>query len=152
GQVPRSRIEKLARRLADLDISLMTSAPADTEIPPATYLREIGVNLCCGSDGIRDAWSPFGNGDMLERAMLLAYRLDWSKDEMLGAALASVTDNGAKALGLRDYGIAVSHWANLLLVEAETIGDAVVRRPAERTVIARGKIVAKDGKFIDSRL
>ncbi|QEX22598.1 cytosine deaminase [Hypericibacter adhaerens] len=152
GQVPRARIEALAQRLADLEISLMTSAPADTEIPPATWLREIGVNICCGSDGIRDAWSPFGNGDMLERAMLLAYRLDWSKDEMLAAALATVTDNGARALGLHDYGIAVGHEANLVLVEAETIGDAVVRRPAERTVIARGKVVAKDGKFIDSRL
>jgi cytosine deaminase len=152
GQVPRARIEKIARRLADLEISLMTSAPADTEIPPATYLREIGVNICCGSDGIRDAWSPFGNGDMLERAMLLAYRLDWSKDEMLGAALASVTENGAKALALRDYGIAVGHPANLVLIDAETVGDAVVRRPAERIVIARGKIVAKDGKFIGSRL
>lgn len=152
GQVPRARIEKIAQRLADLEISLMTSAPADTEIPPATYLREIGVNICCGSDGIRDAWSPFGNGDMLERAMLLAYRLDWSKDEMLGAALASVTENGAKALALRDYGIAVGHPANLILIDAETVGDAVVRRPAERIVIARGKIVAKDGKFIGSRL
>jgi cytosine deaminase len=152
GQVPRARIEKLAQRLADLDISLMTSAPADTEIPPATWLREVGVNLCCGSDGIRDAWSPFGTGDMLERAMLLAYRLDWSKDEMLAAALAAVTDNGAKALSLRDYGIAVGHPANLVLIDAETVGDAVVRRPAERVVIARGKIVAKDGKFSDSRL
>jgi cytosine deaminase len=152
GQVPRARIEKIAQRLADLEISLMTSAPADTEIPPATYLREIGVNICCGSDGIRDAWSPFGNGDMLERAMLLAYRLDWSKDEMLGAALASVTENGAKALALRDYGIAVGHPANLVLIDAETVGDAVARRPAERIVIARGKIVAKDGKFIGSRL
>jgi cytosine deaminase len=152
GQVPRARIEKIAQRLADLEISLMTSAPADTEIPPATYLREIGVNICCGSDGIRDAWSPFGNGDMLERAMLLAYRLDWSKDEMLGAALASVTENGAKALALRDYGIAVGHPANLVLIDAETVGDAVVRRPAERIVIARGKIVAKEGKFIGSRL
>jgi cytosine deaminase len=152
GQVPRARIEKIAQRLADLEISLMTSAPADTEIPPATYLREIGVNICCGSDGIRDAWSPFGNGDMLERAMLLAYRLDWSKDEMLGAALAAVTENGAKALALRDYGIAVGHPANLVLIDAETVGDAVARRPAERIVIARGKIVAKDGKFIGSRL
>jgi cytosine deaminase len=152
GQVPRARIEKLAQRLADLDISLMTSAPADTEIPPATWLREVGVNLCCGSDGIRDAWSPFGTGDMLERAMLLAYRLDWSKDEMLAAALAAVTDNGAKALSLRDYGIAGGHPANLVLIDAETVGGAVLRRPAERVVIARGKIVAKDGKFSDSRL
>jgi cytosine/adenosine deaminase-related metal-dependent hydrolase len=46
----------------------------------------------------------------------------------------------------------VGHPANLVLIDAETVGDAVVRRPAERIVIARGKIVAKDGKFIGSRL
>ena len=72
-------IEALGRRLAELRISLMTTAPADCSLPPVAFLKALGVNICCGSDGIRDAWSPFGNGDMLERAMLLAQRFDWRK-------------------------------------------------------------------------
>ena len=36
---PNARIEKVGRRLADLGISLMTSAPADTTIPPVEFLK-----------------------------------------------------------------------------------------------------------------
>ncbi|HEX6092452.1 MAG TPA: amidohydrolase, partial [Dongiaceae bacterium] len=97
GMTTPARLESVGRRLADLGISLMTAAPADTTVPPVAALRAMGVNICCGSDGIRDAWSPMGNGDMLERAMLLAYRFDWGKDEELRQALEAATSAGAKA-------------------------------------------------------
>ena len=151
GMVPTTRIEALGRRLADLRISLMTSALADISIPPVAFLKGLGVNVCCGSDGIRDAWSPFGNGDMLERAMLLAYRFDWEKDEELASALDSATVAGARALGLNGYGLAPGHSANFILLPAENVGDAVVGRPQERTVVSRGRVVARDGRFLDPR-
>lgn len=151
GQFPESRIAGTARRLADLGISLMTSAPADTSVPPVEFLMEQGVNVCCGSDGIRDAWSPFGNGDMLERAYLLAFRFDWSKDEQLARAFACATTAGATALHLADYGIAVGRPANFIYLPAETIGDALSRRPAERQIVSHGRLVAADGRFINSR-
>jgi cytosine/adenosine deaminase-related metal-dependent hydrolase len=46
----------------------------DFPVPPIARLRAAGVTIACGHDGIRDLWSPFGSGDMLERAMHLAYR------------------------------------------------------------------------------
>ncbi len=152
GMFPTSRIEKLGRRLADLGISLMTSAPADTSVPPVDFLRGLGVNVCCGSDGIRDAWSPFGNGDMLERAMLLAFRFDWAKDTELAAAFDCATRAGAKALNLPDYGLEVGKTANFMLLPAETLGDALVRRPQQRTIVSRGQIVARDAQLLASRL
>ena len=152
GMATPARLESVGRRLADLGISLMTSAPADTTVPPVAALRAMGVNICCGSDGIRDAWSPMGNGDMLERAMLLAYRFDWGKDEELRQALDAATLSGAKALGLADYGPAVGRPANFVLVKAENVGDAVVRRPRERIVVKAGKIIARDGVFFASRV
>jgi cytosine deaminase len=152
GMATPARLESLGRRLADLGISLMTSAPADTTVPPVAALRALGVNICCGSDGIRDAWSPMGNGDMLERAMLLAFRFDWGKDEELRQALDSATSAGAKALELAEYGIAVGRPADFVLVKAENFGDAVVRRPRERIVVKAGKIIARDGVLFESRL
>ena len=152
GMATPVRLELVGRRLADLGISLMTSAPADTTVPPVVALRGMGVNICCGSDGIRDAWSPMGNGDMLERAMLLAYRFDWGKDEELRQALDAATSAGAKALGLEDYGLAVGGPADFVLVKAENTADAIVRRPRERIVFKNGKAIALDGMFLDSRL
>ena len=37
-------------------------------------MRAAGVRLCAGSDGIRDTWNPYGNADMLERAMFIGLR------------------------------------------------------------------------------
>ena len=50
-----------------------------------------GVRVFAGSDNIRDAWSPLGNGDMLERAMLIAYRQDFRADADLELAFDLTT-------------------------------------------------------------
>jgi cytosine deaminase len=146
--VPRARIETVARRLADLGIALMSSAPADIAVPPVALLREMGVTVCAGSDGIRDAWSPMGNGDALERAWLMAYRFDWSKDHELMAALDAVTGSAAKAIGRPAPEIRIGAPADLVLVKAENAQDALTRRPRERIVIKSGQVVAKDGAYL----
>lgn len=148
GMVPRSRIEALARRLADLGISLMTSAPADIAVPPVAFLREMGVTVCAGSDGIRDAWSPMGNGDPLERAWLMAYRFDWNKDEQLRDALDAVTGSAARAICRPEPKLEVGAPADLLLIKATSAEDALLRRPKERIVIKAGRIVARDGAYL----
>jgi cytosine deaminase len=149
GMFEMAMIEPLARRLADLRISLMTTAPADSPAPPVAQLDRMGVNLCCGSDGIRDAWTPFGTGDMLERAMLLGLRFDWTKDDEMARALHAATYAGARALGLVGYGLGVGDAADLLLVKAETIGEALALRPLDRLVLRRGRLVAANGRLLD---
>lgn len=152
GMAPWEQVEPLAERLSELGISLMSSAPADTPVPPFLALREAGVNLCLGSDGIRDAWSPMGNGDMLERAMLLAFRFDLCKDDDLAAAFAAATSNGARALGREPARIEVGAPADFLLLPVETLGEAVVARPVQRQVFKAGKLIAEHGKLLESRL
>ncbi|MDI1247188.1 MAG: amidohydrolase family protein [Rhodoferax sp.] len=148
GAFPPADLHALADRLAELQISIMTCAPPHVTVPPVTMLRSRGVNVCSGSDGIRDAWSPMGNGDMLERAMLMALRFNWSKDEDLAAAFDVVTQGGAKALHISDYGLDVGCAANLMLIPGENLPDVVLNRSPKRTVISRGKVVAKDGVFM----
>ncbi|HWT98298.1 MAG TPA: amidohydrolase family protein [Terriglobales bacterium] len=154
GTVPTGQIEGLARRLADLDISLMTTGPADSPLPPVGFLREIGVNVCSGSDNIRDAWSPFGTGDMLERALFLALRMDWSKDADIARAFDCVTTKAAHALRLPQgaasggYGLDSGCRADFLLVQAETLGDAIARRPRDRIVIRDGAVIAENGRLL----
>jgi cytosine deaminase len=150
GQANEVRLQKIAARLAASGISIMTTAPADCPAPPVAALRAAGVNVCMGSDGIRDAWSPLGTGDMLERALFLAMRFDWAKDAELAAAFDCVTQGGAKALGLEGYGLAPANPANLVLLPAETIGMAIAERRPDRLVIAHGKVVAENGAFTGS--
>ncbi len=85
--------------------------------------------VCAGSDGIRDTWGPYGNADMLERAMFLGLRNNLRRDDELALALEACTSGGARALGLADYGLAPGAYADLVLVEAETVAEAVAQRP-----------------------
>ena len=125
---------------------------ADTPVPPFLALREAGVNLCLGSDGIRDAWSPMGNGDMLERAMLLAFRFDLCKDDELAAAFEAATANGSLALEREPARIEVGAAADFLLLPAQTLGEAVVARPVQRQVFKAGRLIADAGRLLESRL
>jgi cytosine deaminase len=147
GAFPPADLAPLADRLAKLDISIMTCAPPHTTVPPVAWLRSRGVNVCSGSDGIRDAWSPMGNGDMLERAMLIALRYGWSKDDELAMAFDIVSAGGARALGIESYGLAAGCHADFVLLAAENLAAAVVDRPSARTVISRGRVVARDGVY-----
>ena len=147
GSFAPAEIASLADRLAALGISIMSCAPPHVSVPPLGLLRARGVNCCSGSDGIRDLWSPMGNGDMLERARLIAMRFGWSRDEDLAGALDIVTQGGARALGISGYGLEPGCAASFVLVSAETIGEAVVSHPVPRTVIAHGKLLVPPSSF-----
>ena len=141
GSVGEGTLARTAEALAGAGVSIMTSAPP-APMPPVKRLLAEGVNVFAGSDNIRDAWSPHGNGDILERAMFAAYEQGWRSDADLEVALDLVGLNGARALGIAAHGIAVGHPADLLLIEAETLAEAVAQRPLGRTVLKRGRVVA----------
>lgn len=146
GMIDAAELDAIGARLAELGISLMTTAPADVAVPPVARLTELGVNVCCGSDGIRDAWSPLGNGDMLERAFLTAFRFDWSRDSEFALALECATSRAAAAIGLPGRGLAAGDVADFVMVDAVNPGDALCRRPQRRKVVRRGKLVSRDGE------
>ncbi len=123
----------------------MTNGPGPVPMPPVKRLRAAGVTVFAGSDNIRDAWSPYGNGDMLERAALIGYRQDFRADEDLAVALDLATHAAAKVLGLADYGLAEGCTADLVAVRAECVAEAVASHPPRLLVMKRGKIVARDG-------
>ena len=143
GEAGNTRLRGLADSFAKAGVAIMTTAPADGPAPPIKALRAAGVTVCSGNDGIRDAWSPLSTGDQLERAYLIALRFDFAADADLALALECVTGQAAKAIGLEGYGLEVGCRADLVLLPAETLGEAIVQRPRERTVIRRGRVLGK---------
>jgi cytosine deaminase len=148
GMSDRARAQGLVERLAKEDIAIATVATSSRPVPAAAELRDAGVTLCAGSDGIRDTWAPYGNGDMLERAMLLGLRNNFRYDSEIEYALWACTHGGAKMMGVKDYGLAKGCAGDLVLVDAETVAQAVVDRPRRKLVVKRGLIVARNGKAL----
>jgi cytosine/adenosine deaminase-related metal-dependent hydrolase len=146
GALEPARLDAITQLLVDNDIAIMTHAPAGTTpFHPVRLLRQRGVRLFTGSDGVRDTWSPLNNGDMLERAYLIAYRSGFRDDPGIELALHMATFGGAQLMGHADYGLHVGASADLVLVEAETAAEAVTFHPPRRWVLKRGRIVARDG-------
>ena len=129
-------------------VSLVTAAVYNFPVPPIARLRAAGVTIACGHDGIRDLWSPFGSGDMLERAMHLAYRSTFRRDEEIEMALEAATYGGARALGLEAYGLEPGARADIVVIDASTPAEAVVAHPVRDLVVKAGRIVARQGVLV----
>ena len=148
GSVQTDSAARTADVLARARIAIMSHGPGGATIPPLKLLKEHGVEVFGGSDNIRDAWSPFGNGDMLDRAMMIAYRANFRHDHELALAFEMVTDAGARVLGLADYGLKAGGPADFVAVEAETPAEAVATRPRRKLVVKAGRVIARDGALV----
>lgn len=148
GSVPADLAARTADLLARAGIAIMSHGPGGATIPPLKLLKEHGVEIFGGSDNIRDAWSPFGNGDMLDRAMMIAYRANFRHDAELALAFEMVTAAGARVLGLADYGLRAGGPADFVAVEATTLAEAVATRPRRKLVVKAGRVVARDGALV----
>jgi cytosine/adenosine deaminase-related metal-dependent hydrolase len=145
GMIDEEYLKQLVDLLLESRISIMSHAPGYIAFPPIKQLFQVGVVLCSGSDGIRDSWGPYGNADMLERAMLLGYRSNFRKDEELEMCLEIVTFGGARVMGTKQYGLGVGCRADFVLLSGETRAESIVSRDSRKLVVKNGQIVAKDG-------
>ena len=145
GAIDDADFGRTAEALARAEVAVMTNAPGVGPMPPVLRLAAAGVTVFAGSDNIRDAWWPYGDGDMLDRAAVIGYRQGFFTNEDLAHAFAMVTDIPARVLGLDRYGVAPGRVADLVLVHANSVAEAVLDHPRRRTVLKRGRLVARDG-------
>ena len=145
GAIAPSVFEKTADALARAEVAIMTSCPPSAPVPPVRALRERGVTVFAGSDNIRDCWSPFGNGDMLDRAAIIAERHAMFTDRELEDVFALATTEADKALGRPSRELRAGVVADLVGVEAASVADAVVDRPPRKLVIRAGRVAAERG-------
>lgn len=148
GGIDDTEFGKTAEALAGAGVAIMTNGAGPVPMPPVKRLIDAGVAVFSGSDNIRDAWSPYGNGDMLERAMLVGYRNGLSADADLALALDLATHVAAKVLGLKQYGLEVGAPADLVAIPSASVPEAVVDHPTRRLVLKRGRVVAEHGKLV----
>ncbi|MEV6353817.1 amidohydrolase [Streptomyces hydrogenans] len=138
----------LATDLAAQDIALTTVAPSRDLVLPVARLREHGVRVGLGSDGVRDSWSPFGNADMLHRAHILGWVTDVRLDEELADCYRAAAHGGADVMGLPHADLKPGAPADFVLVKGQGLPQVVVDMPQRDLVVHGGVIVARDGEFL----
>jgi cytosine deaminase len=107
------------------------TTPRRRGITLARELTAAGVKVRFGTDNVRDWFFPFGDGDMLDTALFATVATGVDSDADLMAGLC----DGRPALSPGEP-------ADLVLVPASSIEDALARRPAGRIVFKGGRQVA----------
>jgi cytosine deaminase len=99
-----------------------------------TLVRELvaeGVPVRIGSDNVRDVFYPYGDADPLEAAWLTALGAHVDDEDVL---LSGICAGRAR--------IEEGEPADLVVVEAGSVRDALARRPSDRTVLRAGQVVS----------
>lgn len=150
---------KLIRLLAQSNVSIIAN-PLDNSILQArfdtypkrrglTRVKELlaaGVNVGIGHDSIMDPWYPLGRAQMLQAAFVLLHMCQMSGRDEQSTILDMITFNNARALALDNYGIAVRHKADLVVLDAYNEFDILRLLPTALLVIKNGQVVAETPK------
>jgi cytosine deaminase len=137
-------VQPVLEQMARTGVAAITAAPGGPLVPPAPAIWAAGVTLGIGSDNVHDSWSPFGRGDVLEKAFLVAYRNNLRTDAGLQRTLGAITDVNARLLGLEPGRIEMGAPADLVVVDAENGAEAVAAHPPRLLVLRNGCPARKD--------
>lgn len=142
------RVGKLMDELAALDVAILTTGAPSATVPSVMRLKEAGIRVGGGCDGIRDTWGPWGQPDMLDRAKIIGMKNGLRKDRELEHVLHIVSQGGADVMRIEGYGLQIGCAADLTLLTGETLAHAVVDIAPRPLVIKGGRVTARQGQAI----
>ena len=136
------QVDEIATRMAAQQISIASTVPIGTLHMPLKQLRDKGVTLMTGTDSVIDHWSPYGLGDMFEKANLYAQLYIRPNEQNLSRSLFLATGD---VLPLNDKGEQL--WpkaqdeASFVLVDASCSAEAVARISPRTATFHKGQLV-----------
>jgi cytosine deaminase len=106
-------------------------------------LVDEGVAVALGQDDIADAYYPYGRNNMLEVAFLASHLLWMTTFEDMDVLYDLITTKAARAMGLEDFEMCQGNRANLVVLKAESVWEALTHHEAPAYVIKDGKEVPR---------
>lgn len=101
-------------------------------------LYKAGVRIALGQDDIADAYYPFGRNNMLEVAFLAAHLMWMTSREELEILYDLITTNAALALNIPNYGLTEGGNADLVILNANSVWEAIWNHEAPLHVFKDG--------------
>ncbi len=103
-------------------------------------LFQAGINVCFAQDSISDPWYPLGNGNMMNILDHGIHICQMMSFEEIERAFELITVNGAKTMHIQDeYGLEAGKPANFLVLEADSVFDAVRQRAGVLRSVRKGE-------------
>jgi len=152
GSVNEDKARRIAAGIAEAGIHVITLPATDLYLngrtdkerirrglTPVRLLREEGVNVIFGTNNIQNPFTPFGTGNPLDIALLLAQTAHMGTESDARLLLEMATDRAAAALGLAGYGMKDGCDADLVMFDADNVRTVLLERPKTLGVWKRGR-------------
>lgn len=156
GALPDEKLKPIIELMAEAQINVMSLPMTDLHlggrhdefnvrraVTPIRKLRDGGVNVMLATNNIRNPFTPYGNGDLMQVAMLAVPVAHLGGADDLPTVLPMITTGPAKALKLVDYGIAEGNDATLVLLDSVRYQEAVIDIPDRLLVVKSGKVTVE---------
>ena len=141
---PDPYFERLVALLRAAEVPVVSDPHTGPLHARVRELIDAGVNVSLGQDDISDAYYAFGRNNMLEVAFLGAHLLWMMSAADMELLYDAITVNPGAAIGLNDHALAVGNVANLVVVEGETVAEALRFHAAPRAVVSHGCLIDRE--------
>jgi len=133
--------QKVAALLKRANMAVVTDPHTGPLHARVKELLEEGVTVCLGQDDISDGYYPFGRNNMLEVAFLAAHLLWMTTNRELESLYDMITVNAARAMNIKEHALKVGAQANVVVLAAPNVLEALREHTAPVHVISGGKLV-----------
>lgn len=151
----QSHAVKVMKLLAQAGVNVCTNTQvlaimgidAEPRTRGVTRIREMvdmGVNVATAQDTICDGFHLYGTGDPLDYGLIGAYTAQYNTPDTARLIFDMLTANSFRIFDPDgSYGIAVGNDADLNLIDADNVQEALRLRASRPYVIRRGKVIAR---------
>jgi cytosine deaminase len=144
---PEPYFRKIVALLKRAKIGLVSDPQTGPLHARVRDLYDEGVAIALGQDDIADAYYPYGRNNMLEVAFLASHLLWMTTFEEMDILYDLITTKAAQAMALKDFGLREGNKADLVVLNAESVWEALTYHEAPAHVIKGGKEVTRRQKL-----
>jgi cytosine deaminase len=108
-------------------------------VADANLLTEHGVDCSLSSNNILNPATPYGDCSLIRVANLYANVLQLDRGTQLRECFRMLTDRSARLLNFKEYGFAVGHPADIVIIDAQSPEQAIAEISQPIAVFKKGK-------------
>ncbi|HYQ61506.1 MAG TPA: amidohydrolase family protein, partial [Desulfatiglandales bacterium] len=138
---PEPYFRKIAALLKKARIGIVSDPQTGPLHAKVRDLYDEGIAVALGQDDIADAYYPYGRNNMLEVAFLASHLMWMTTFEEMEILYDLITTRAAQAMAISAFEMREGNRANLVVLNAESVWEALTYHEAPRHVIKDGKEV-----------
>ena len=138
---PEPYFRKIAALLKRAQIGMISDPQTGPLHAKVRDLYDEGIGVALGQDDIADAYYPNGRNNMLEVAFLASHLMWMTTFEEMEILYDLITTRAAQAMSVKGVELKEGSRANLVVLNAESVWEALTYHEAPHHVIKDGKEV-----------